>query len=424
MTSYLPLPSLYLNDYRNERKYICDKLLSIEFGNLLLNTSNIVKRQGFPFNRICQSPDDCHSITIGKYIRYHSLMQFHRFQGYLNNVDDNYHKNNLIDIDFPVGWKWSFVHKCREIGLAGSYNCIFRSITESIVSSPDKLHKLSHINLVSWPQISNTILKEMFNIKHNNINNIAQVLMYGKILEMMSKPSKIVEEYIVQYLSNVNQHLHDKNIPSVSMHVRQGDACDKMVNTVNEKITSVLMPTNNYRICYSVDVYMSKLYKLKELYGVKRVYLATDSQDMIDRTYIEKEFNWIYINVTRDIFNSRTFVDHRMKNEEIFRQIALFSAVADLELMRRGDIFLGAFSSHYSKMAYYLMSGSKMRPIPFISVDYTLSCDTLDDCTNENIAKRPHSLIDIINHAPDCIHNLREFSPRDYEDPCGIYTLD
>jgi hypothetical protein len=210
--------------------------------------------------------------------------------------------------------------------------------------------------------------------------------------------------------------------PSVSMHVRQGDACDDMTNEVNDKITQVVMSANNHRICYSVDVYMSKLYKLKELYGVSRVYLATDSQNMIDKTYLEKDFNWIYINVTRDIFDSRTFVDHRMRNEELFRETALFSGVADLELMRRGDIFLGAFSSHYSKLAYYLISGSKMRPIPFISVDYTLACDQLDSCSDDDIAKRPHTLVDIINWAPECIHNLREWSPRDNEDPCGIYT--
>jgi hypothetical protein len=167
---------------------------------------------------------------------------------------------------------------------------------------------------------------------------------------------------------------------------------------------------------------MSKLYKLKELYGVKRVYLATDSQDMIYRTFVEKDFNWIYINVTRDAFNSRTFVDNRMRHETSFREIALFSAVADLELMRRGDIFLGAFSSHYSKLSYYLMSGSKMRAIPFISVDYTLACDQLDTCTDETIGKRPHSINDMINWAPECIRNVLEWSPRADEDPCGIYT--
>ena len=53
MTSYLPSSLLYLNEYRNERKYICDKLLSIEFGQLLLNTSNINKKQGYPFDKVC-----------------------------------------------------------------------------------------------------------------------------------------------------------------------------------------------------------------------------------------------------------------------------------------------------------------------------------------------------------------------------------
>ena len=91
--------------------------------------------------------------SIGKYIRYHSLMEYHRFQGYLNNADDQYQKNNLIDIDFPNGWVWSSdINICNEKSLGGQWSCIFRSIKDSI-PSPDKLHKLSHINLVSFPQI-------------------------------------------------------------------------------------------------------------------------------------------------------------------------------------------------------------------------------------------------------------------------------
>jgi hypothetical protein len=349
-------------------------------------------------------------------------MEYHRFQGLLNIADDKYQKNNLYDIDFPNGWIWSSdVRACNEKSLGGQWNCIFRSITDSI-PSPDKLHKLSHINLSSWPQISYTILKEMFLIKRNNINNIAQVMMYGKILDMMSKPSVIVEEFMERYVSNVNQYLHDKMFPSVSMHVRQGDACGVMIDDIQQKITSVSSDIGKNRHCYSVDAYMSKLYQLRDMYGIKRVYLATDSQDMIFRTYSETQFNWIFVNISRDTFNSKEYIDHRVFNEKEFREIAVFSAVADLDLLRRGDIFLGAFSSHYSKLAYYLMSGSKMRPIPFISVDFTLACDQLDQCTDETISARPHTINDMINYAPECLHNVLPWSPQENEDPCGVYT--
>ena len=419
MRSFLPSSSSYLLEYRNERMTVCDRLLSHEFGRLLLNTSIITKGQGYPVNKVCglELPYDvnCHTPSIGKYIRYQSLMQYHRFKGLLNDND----KNDFIDIDFPHGWIWSVGDTCNSVNLSGRWSCIFRSITES-VSSLERVHKVSHINLASWYNTSLIVLKDMFNIKYNNDNSVVHIMMYGKIMEMMSKPSSVVEEYIEHHLTNNNQHLHDKEYPSVSMHVRQGDACDNIINDVDIKITKVNI-NNNIRNCYSIDAYMLKLHQLKDMYGVKRVYLATDSQDMIYRTITENEFNWIYINTTRDSFNSHLYIDNRMRFDQSFREVALFSAVADLELMKRGDIFLGAFSSHYSKLAYFLMSGSKMRPIPFISLDHTLACDQLDTCDDENISRRPHTVSDIINWAPECIHDILPWSPTGNEDPCGIY---
>ena len=45
-----------------------------------------------------------------------------------------------------------------------------------------------------------------------------------------------------------------------------------------------------------------------------------------------------------------------------------------------GDIFIGAFTGHFSKLGYYLMVGRTMKLLPFVSLDYSLACDTTDVC--------------------------------------------
>ena len=90
--------------------------------------------------------------------------------------------------------------------------------------------------------------------------------------------------------------------------------------------------------------------------------------------------------------------------------------------MRRGDIFLGAFSSHFSKIAYYIMAGEKMFLPPFISLDYPLSCDTTDACSAEDIIRRNLTIEQIISRAPECQREDDGGWVEKGRDPCGIYA--
>jgi hypothetical protein len=132
------------------------------------------------------------------------------------------------------------------------------------------------------------------------------------------------------------------------------------------------------------------------------------------------DFEWIFVNISRNVFDfSNGWVD--FYNSSAYELVA-FSAVADLELMKRGDIFIGAFSSHFSKLAYYVMAGRQMRLPPFISLDVPLSCDTMDTCATKDIAKRDQSVLDIIQWAPECLRKWDGGWLESDRDPCGIYS--
>lgn len=399
MTSFLPSQLLYMSEYRSENRKICDKNMSSEFGRVLLSKSIITKKQGYPFNKVCSGADDqrCHSPSIGKYIRYQSLMEYsvNGFRGDFSSNGSN--KNNFVDIGFPNGWIWTTdVDECKSVNRDGSWNCLFESVTD--IDDSQKSTVASQ---------SLDTFEKIFKIRQNYTNNVAQLMIYGKIIDLISRPSDVVKDYMQKNVVSINKHLHNQNYPSVSMHVKQGDSCTN---------------SSNGRKCFSIEIYMKQLYQIRDLYGVKRVYLATDSEEMITRALREGDFNWVFLNISRDLFKSGEYIDIRMKKNIILRGTAAFSAVSDLELMRQGDIFLGAFSGHFSKTAYYLMTGSRMKLIPFVSIDFTLDCDQLDNCNDEIISSRRHDIYDMIFWAPECIRNAIKWSPRWREDPCGIYN--
>lgn len=125
---------------------------------------------------------------------------------------------------------------------------------------------------------------------------------------------------------------------------------------------------------------MRRLKQLRRLYGVKRVYLATDSETMVDYVLQKKDvefmrskspsattgggvgpsslsnegrssgedededdggFEWIFLDLQRKQFNSSQWIENRHNVD--FESVS-FSAAADLWLLSQGDIFVGALT--------------------------------------------------------------------------------
>lgn len=83
-----------------------------------------------------------------------------------------------------------------------------------------------------------------------------------------------------------------------------------------------------------------------------QVYLSTDSEEMVQRIALEPAFTWIYLQESRANFDLKnhkklTWVEHR---SDAFNREVLFTAVADMAIVKYGDIFIGAFTSHFSKV--------------------------------------------------------------------------
>jgi len=138
------------------------------------------------------------------------------------------------------------------------------------------------------------------------------------------------------------------------------------------------------RPCYDVDVYMQYLRKMQADFNVTRVFLVTDSSKMIELTKKEKDFDWIFIDANRKIFDSVKFIEFRpdTDNASIMK-----STVADINLAKYGEMFIGGFASYFSFTAYLSMVGREQRILPFYSIDLPFGCNSFTECKSEEAKK-------------------------------------
>ena len=419
---YLPPAQLYIQ-HLNETSE-CNYHFSRQLDDYIRNWKGYKYHQGFPQDRPCQRKyNNCAYYSVGKFVRFSALMEYFRLK---YNIYENTTiiSNYLVNIMYPIHWtgsqwRWSDgVRVCRPP--YHGWNCAFESLSHT------KYFPHSENDPPYESLFSQQFLMKTLQYRNVKINNIIQIMLFGKLLSLLTRPNYLVRQFLSTHLkkvpgTNIN---HNKKGIIVSMHARFGDACDVIFTSEdNIVIRYALSYAAKKRPCMSMDIYFKKLLLIDKLYSVSSVYLATDSQDMILQTKNYPKYEWNYLNVNRSFLDYKNgFVEFRKResNKDI-----LFTAVSDLALMRKGDVFIGAFSGHFSKIAYYLMAGVKMTVPPFISVDFPIGCDTVQNCTEIDIINRKLTIEDVISNAPECIR--RNFSTTgwgwlaDNEDSCGVY---
>ena len=140
-----------------------------------------------------------------------------------------------------------------------------------------------------------------------------------------------------------------ENEPSVSIHVRHGDACNVAVRSEGPRDAWKSIrrrPCCEQRACVSSlvadpwPVYNHYLYYLHELYGICRVYLATDDAKVLEEARRDKRFEWHTVETDRSTLNTQAWIEER----QVFRTETV-SAVLDGELLAQGDMIIGSLGS-------------------------------------------------------------------------------
>jgi len=86
--------------------------------------------------------------------------------------------------------------------------------------------------------------------------------------------------------------------PAISMHVRRGDACDFF--TTKDGVGKD--PSTKKRPCYPLSKYMKAAKLFQKEYGVRDVFLATDSAEVVEESKSYPDFTFHYSAMDRAMF--------------------------------------------------------------------------------------------------------------------------
>ena len=375
LRQYLPDPTYFVKFLNNVKSNGCDKDLSLYLGYWMKTLSkSVYTRPSYNYTSLDGKK------TIGNYLRFSAMIQYRLFNG--NNSDI------LINVGYlsqpnQKGWPWTNRNrKCK--GSYSDWSCAFMPFTGL---SGREFDLFTHENNNSMFAFGKMSRDDILSYRKTRVNSSVQLLYFGKIASIYAEPNDMIKDYLAKnlvhisrgsFLTNgsrmvvkrfssfkrfedyVTSNISNRGI-SVSMQVRQGDSCDWVIHRWDPTISRIWdrkkKGGRRVRKCFALNVYMEHLYRLQKMYNVKTVYLSTDSQDMIDLAKKESKFDWIFLDNSRHKFHfnesganwARNWIEFR---HDVFNEEILFSSVADLNLLKYGDIFIGQFSSLFSKLAY------------------------------------------------------------------------
>lgn len=104
-------------------------------------------------------------------------------------------------------------------------------------------------------------------------------------------------------------------------------------------------------------------------YNIRRIFLATDDPDVVYEASRRKEFRYMWIRADRSLFQSHMYIEHRIHLGIVDRKGVSDLTFLDLFLLRDCAVFVGTFSSHFSKAALELSVGQKGYFPPYASLD-------------------------------------------------------
>ena len=248
LRSFLPSKEL-INNYLKTTNQ--DRSFSKEFSRFLSRNARFEKHRGFPLDLKCQTDPDpqklCQS-SFGKFLRYNSILEYARFnlRVFLKNETDS-----LYDILYPEKFRWAEnIRDCDQ-----GWDCAFEDMSmfsqqedpmnEQKLFQSDFLNKAIHI----------------VESRSKRRNHIIQIIIYGKLLSMLSRPNGRTLQFINKTLERTNIDIPSaaKNIIQQNIITREKRRWKIRVTNVTEALTTKWQPAINWLSCENNDTILFAL---------------------------------------------------------------------------------------------------------------------------------------------------------------------
>jgi len=172
----------------------------------------------------------------------------------------------------------------------------------------------------------------------------------------------------------------------IGMHIRRGDACHQWADKESPE-SGVAKP----RPCFKTHLYMAEARKMKQMYNVTRVAVATDSDLVItELANYSHEFEFIYLPFNRTLvggtdtstkelhgdFDEGANIENRddLFNSEDTKALVFASASAETRLLSQASYMIGTASSTVSRMVFMLQLGRMGYVPPHYFFDRPMVC--------------------------------------------------
>jgi len=145
--------------------------------------------------------------------------------------------------------------------------------------------------------------------------------------------------------------------PIIGVHVRHGDGC--------------LHGRRKQHGCKPLAHYMQEVRTMRDMYGVNRVFIATDSTTALaDTKLYEPEFEFIHLDMNREKYNTNTKIESQMASGNGFdSHDVMIASLRDTLLLAESDYLVTHQASTMSRIALQMAMLRLKHVPPYISMD-------------------------------------------------------
>mmetsp|Transcript_13904 Transcript_13904/g.25736 ORF Transcript_13904/g.25736 Transcript_13904/m.25736 type:complete len:484 (+) Transcript_13904:36-1487(+) len=306
-------------------------------------------------------------ITVGKTLKLWTFTMLRHSIGF--GPTEGKYRRFVFNPSYVKSWKWKLSPSLCENGTLNGFrgdscdaSLTQRELPSLLASDWVEIGKMAFQS----PQAASTILLLGLTLRR---------ILEGHLAECVksSVQSRLMETVDVVDLSQLEAPLppHCVRGPAISMHIRRGDACERWKS--KRGFHGVPRP------CYPTRMYLDAALEMKRLYGVCRILLATDSDEVISELKNDvdaAQFRITALSANRSLYKPLVkgqigFIENREFTLESHDEI-ITSAIADVKFLGEGDFFIGNLASTISRLAYFLISASTGRVAPYSSMDSPL----------------------------------------------------
>ena len=152
----------------------------------------------------------------------------------------------------------------------------------------------------------------------------------------------------------------DEEEPKAGIHLRRGDAASEDLR-------------KQTRRSYPLEAYLATADRLCRRYGLRAVYLSTESEREVERARrLRPRYRWLWLPHDRGVFprigETSAFIEHVAFGDPSVIEPLVHSAIADLWFLQRCGAFIGTFNSEFSVLAWLLCIGHHGHVIPYVNL--------------------------------------------------------